>query len=66
MGVYNQMGIQLKADDQTVLEFVLERVQSHDGAAVSAAPDEARKLLKQFEFSQQRWNKRLVCVSADL
>ena len=66
MGVYDQMGIELKADDQTVLEFVLERVRSHDGAAVSAAPDEARELLKQFEFPQQRWNTRSVCVSADV
>jgi ATP-binding cassette subfamily F protein uup len=66
MGVYDQMGIQLKPDDQTVLEFVLESVRSHDGAAVSAAPDEARELLKQFEFPRQRWNTRLVCVSADL
>jgi ATP-binding cassette subfamily F protein uup len=66
MGVYDLMDIQLKADDHIVLEFVLERVRSHDGAAVSAAPDEARKLLKQFEFPQQRWNTRSVCVSADV
>jgi ATP-binding cassette subfamily F protein uup len=62
MGVYDQMGLQLKADHQTVLEFVLESVQSRDGAAMSAAPEEARKLLNQFEFPRQRWNTRWVCV----
>jgi ATP-binding cassette subfamily F protein uup len=66
MAVYDQMGIQFKADDQTVLEFVLESVQSHDGSAVSTAPAEARKLLRQFEFPRQRWNTRSVCVLVDL
>ena len=53
MGVYDQMGIQFKTADQTVLEFFLESVRSHDGAAMSTAPYEAYKLLKQFEFPRQ-------------
>ena len=58
MAVYDQMGLEVKADDQNVLDFVLESVQSRGGAEMSVAPDEARKLLNQFEFPRQRWQTR--------
>lgn len=63
MGVYDQLGIEPDTDDQTVMEFVLERVKSDDGGAMSQAPDEARKLLKKFEFQRERWNTRCAFTS---
>lgn len=50
MAVYDQMGIQFNTDNKTVLEFVLKSAQSHDGLAMSMAPAETCKLLKQFKF----------------
>eukprot|EP00522_Entomoneis_paludosa_P004695 CAMPEP_0172471770 /NCGR_PEP_ID=MMETSP1065-20121228/67991_1 /TAXON_ID=265537 /ORGANISM="Amphiprora paludosa, Strain CCMP125" /LENGTH=786 /DNA_ID=CAMNT_0013229883 /DNA_START=52 /DNA_END=2414 /DNA_ORIENTATION=- len=65
MGVYDQKGITIDDPEQTVLQFVLESVQSReDGLAMAAqAPDEARKLLRRFEFPKQRWNERVSVLS---
>ena len=65
MGVYDQKGIRINDPEQTVLQFVLEAVQSRDDdfAAAAKAPDEARKLLRQFEFPKQRWNERVTALS---
>ncbi|KAL7580256.1 hypothetical protein ACA910_012993 [Epithemia clementina (nom. ined.)] len=65
MGLYDQKGVEVNDRDQTVLEFVLEAVQSRDEDLASAAkaPDEARKLLRQFEFPKQRWNERVSVLS---
>jgi ATP-binding cassette subfamily F protein uup len=56
------MGLKIEDDRQTVLEFVLERYKhAHCGAVeMSVAPNEARKLLNQFEFPRQRWQTRVV------
>lgn len=65
MGVYDQKGINIIDPEQTVLQFVLESVQSReDGMETAAkAPDEARKLLQKFEFPKQRWNERVSVLS---
>ena len=65
MGVYDQKGLVIKDPEQTVLGFVLEAVQSRDDdfEAAANAPDEARKLLRQFEFPKQRWNDRVEVLS---
>jgi ATP-binding cassette subfamily F protein uup len=64
MGVYDQMGLKIEDDSPTVLEFVLEKVQAHGGAVqMTVAPNEARKLLNQFEFPRQRWQTRVSMLS---
>jgi ATP-binding cassette subfamily F protein uup len=59
------MGLKIEDDRQTVLEFVLERYKhAHCGAVeMSVAPNEARKLLNQFEFPRQRWQTRVSMLS---
>jgi ABC transport system ATP-binding/permease protein len=51
------------AESQTVMEFVVNQVQSHDTTSMAATPGEARKLLKQFEFSRSRWNEPISVLS---
>jgi ABC transport system ATP-binding/permease protein len=63
LGVYDQMGIKIENPEQTVLEYVLECVQAKDNAARSDLPDEARRLLRRFEFPRQRWNQRISVLS---
>ena len=64
MGVYDQMGLKIEDDSPTVLEFVLEKVQAHGGAVeMTVAPNEARKLLNQFEFPNQRWQMQVSMLS---
>ena len=65
LGVYDQKGIKIEDPEQTVLQFVLESVQRReDGMAMAAqAPDEARKLLRKFEFPKQRWHERVSVLS---
>jgi ATP-binding cassette subfamily F protein uup len=63
LGVYDQMGLEITRDDMTVIEFVMDEVKDFTGAAVSEAPERARKLLKQFEFPRQRWNERVTMLS---
>jgi ATP-binding cassette subfamily F protein uup len=57
-GIYDQMGIPFLNEDQSVLDFVKERVESGSGASMAEAPQEAMKLLKQFQFERNRWNER--------
>jgi hypothetical protein len=54
------MGIPFLNEEQTVLDFVKERVESSSGASMAEAPQEAMKLLKQFQFERNRWNERCV------
>ena len=63
MGVYDQLGIEVTDPQQTMLDFVLENVNSRDGASSSDGSVEARRLLKQFEFPRQRWNERVAILS---
>lgn len=62
-GYYDQMGIRIEDPNQTVLQYVLEQVQTADGSNMSIAPDEARRLLRRFEFPRHRWNDRLSMLS---
>jgi ATP-binding cassette subfamily F protein uup len=65
MGVYDQLGLKFdaRAEDQTVMEFVIDQVQSHDATSMAETPDEARKLLRQFEFPRRRWNEPISVLS---
>lgn len=69
LGVYDQMGLKVDDREQTVLEFVLERVRSRESSpgvlamGENLAPDEARRLLRKFEFPRQRWNDRISVLS---
>ena len=64
-GVYDQLGLKFEdgMEQKTVLEFVIEQVQSSSTNAVSEDPVEARRLLNQFEFPRNRWNERVVLLS---
>ena len=62
-GVYDQMGIPFLDDNQNVLDFVKERVESTTGASMAEAPQEAMKLLRQFQFPRQRWQERVSMLS---
>jgi ABC transport system ATP-binding/permease protein len=62
MGVYDQVGIQLDDPDQTVLDFVTERVREGTTDAVLSS-NEARALLKRFEFPRKRWSDRVSVLS---
>lgn len=57
-GVYDQMGIPFLDEQQTVLQFITQRVESGPGATMAEAPGEAMKMLRQFQFPKQRWNER--------
>jgi ABC transport system ATP-binding/permease protein len=67
MGVYDQLGLKLTEEEQkqlTVLNFVMEKVQAHQQADAGVMPqDEARRLLKQFEFPRRRWIERVAMLS---
>lgn len=70
LGIYDQMGLQLKADQDaqktTVLAFVTEAVlQSFqvESRAMADASVEARRLLNNFEFPRPRWNERISVLS---
>jgi ABC transport system ATP-binding/permease protein len=70
LGVYDQMGLQLKADQDaqqtTVLAFVTEAVlQSFqvESRAMADSSVEARRLLNKFEFPRSRWKERISVLS---
>ncbi len=63
LGVYDQMGIIIEKPDQTVLEFVLEQVQTNDQFSATDASVDTRRLLNRFEFPRQRWNQRISVLS---
>ena len=57
---YDQMGIPFLDENQVVLDFMKQRVENSSGGSMSEAPQEAMKMLKQFQFPRQRWNESLV------
>jgi ATP-binding cassette subfamily F protein uup len=57
-GSYNQMGIQWDDDEMRVLDFVKQKVESRNGSTLAESPQEAMKLLNQFQFQRARWNER--------
>lgn len=57
-GIYDQMGIPFLNEEQSVLDFVKERVESASGTSMAEAPQEAMRLLRQFQFERNRWNER--------
>jgi ATP-binding cassette subfamily F protein uup len=65
LGVYDQLGLKFDptAESQTVMEFVIDQVQSHDASSMAETPDEARRLLRQFEFPRSRWNEPISVLS---
>jgi ABC transport system ATP-binding/permease protein len=62
LGVYDQLGLKFDpvAEQQTLLEFVVEQVQATDD---DAGFPEARKLLNRFEFPKNRWTERISVLS---
>jgi len=62
-GKYDQMGIPFLDENQNVLDFMKQRVESSSGASMSEAPGEAMKMLKQFQFPRQRWTERVCMLS---
>jgi ATP-binding cassette subfamily F protein uup len=63
LGLYEQLGIQLEDKTQTVLEFVVDRVQSRADADMEDSAADAGRLLKRFEFPRERWNERVSILS---
>ena len=70
LGVYDQLGLVIDDPTQTVLDFVLSRVQETSASLVSTNAgtaamdaDEARRWLRQFEFPRQRWSQRVSSLS---
>jgi ATP-binding cassette subfamily F protein uup len=45
------------------MDFVKNRVLARDGSTMAEAPNEVRKLLKQFQFPKERWNDRILRLS---
>jgi ATP-binding cassette subfamily F protein uup len=62
-GVYDQMGIPFLDEEQSCLDFVKERVEAGSGKSMAEAPQEAMKLLKQFQFPRNRWPERVSMLS---
>ena len=63
LGVYDQMGIPFLDEEQNCLEFVKERVEAGAGKVMAEAPQEAMKLLTQFQFPRNRWTTRVSMLS---
>ncbi len=57
-GKYEQMGIPFLDENQSVLDFVKQRVESISSTSIAESPQEAMKMLNQFEFPRQRWSER--------
>ena len=62
-GVYDQMGIPFLDEEQSCLDFVKERVEAGAGKVMGEAPQEAMKMLKQFQFPRNRWPERVSMLS---
>lgn len=63
LGVYDQLGITIENPSQTVLDFILEKIQAREKGSRADFTDEARRLLRRFEFPRQRWNQRVAVLS---
>jgi ATP-binding cassette subfamily F protein uup len=46
-----------------MLEFVVYQIQANDSKSVGETPNEARELLRQFEFPRSRWQERISVLS---
>lgn len=57
------MGIPFLDENQSVLDFVKERVELSSGASMGEAPQTAMRMLKQFNFPRQRWQERVSMLS---
>ena len=57
-GIYDQNGIDIKDETQRLLDFVKESVENSIGGGVPE--EEARRLLRKFEFDKRRWNERYL------
>ncbi len=55
-GIYDQQGIEVEDDTQRLLDYVKECVEDSSGDGI--AEEEARRLLRKFEFDKRRWNER--------
>lgn len=62
-GVYDQMGIPFLDEEQSCLDFVKERVEAGSGKTMGEVPQEAMKMLKQFQFPRNRWPERVSMLS---
>ena len=65
LGVYDQLGLKFDetAEKQTILEYVVDQIQSNDSTSMGETPGEARELLRQFEFPRSRWQERISILS---
>lgn len=65
LGVYDQLGLKFdeSMEQKTVMEYVMDQVRSSQSDAMAENPDEARRLLRQFEFPRSRWNERVLVLS---
>lgn len=63
LGVYDQMGLVVPKADMTVMEYVVGEVKDSEGSALAEAPEQARKMLAQFEFPKPRWTERISMLS---
>ena len=65
LGIYDQLGLKFDevAERQTVLEYVVDQIQNNDANSVGETPNEARELLRQFEFPKSRWQERVSILS---
>lgn len=67
LGVYDQLGLKFSLEEQetTLMDYVVGQVQNanSDNPNEATAPDEARRLLKKFEFPRSRWNERVFLLS---
>ena len=61
-GIYDQLGIEIDGN-MKVMDFVKESVETASGPSLAEAPEEARKLLKQFQFDRSRWQERVSFLS---
>lgn len=50
-------------EQKTVMEYVVDQVRSSHTNVMAENPDEARRLLRQFEFPSNRWNERVFVLS---
>ena len=51
------------AEQQTVLEYVVDQINANDAKSIGETPNEARELLRQFEFPRSRWQERVSVLS---
>lgn len=65
LGVYDQLGLKFDeiAEKQTILEYVVDQIQSNGSKSMGETPSEARALLRQFEFPRSRWQERISVLS---